>query len=221
MENGEDRKALVAYKRLIEKYPKSQVPARRAPGLRRVLLQQLEGQARRSWRRRSTAYKKAAEFPESQVYALRPLQAGLVLLQPGRLPEGEGQVQDRGPLRRARRRAGGGEGRRQERQGHGLVREARNDFVRAYARERRRRPRRARRVRQGGHQAGRPLHDDEAAGEPLLRGRQGPRGGAHLQHADQGEAAVARGPRLPGQDRRLRAAHGQQGADRRARCAGW
>jgi hypothetical protein len=102
-----------------------------------------------------------------------------------------------------------------------LIREARNDYVPCL---------RARRLQAGagqgelqhrGQQPRRPLRDDGAAGEPLLRRREGPRGGAGLQLPDPREAAHREDTGLAEPRRRLRAPRGPEEADRRARSAGW
>ena len=110
---GEEKKALVAYKRLVEKYPKSQVPARRVPGLRRVLLQQLARASATAAREGARGVQVAPpSYPESQVYGFALYKQGWCYFNLTRLPAGDGPVQGRRPLRRVRRRRPRGEGRR-------------------------------------------------------------------------------------------------------------
>src|SRR5207247_1523830 len=67
--------------------PQVEVPARLAPGLRRVLLQRIEGEARRPGEG-AGLLQGSLQVPRERRLRLRALQAGLVLLQPGRLREG-------------------------------------------------------------------------------------------------------------------------------------
>ena len=197
--------------------PQVEVPARRLPGLRRVLLQQLEGQARACSRRRSRRTRRPPSFPDSQVYGFAIYKQGWCYFNLTDYQKAMdkfktvvlyGELAGAGAVEKDRSGKG-----KQARPG----KEARNDYVRAL------RPRR-RHARRGASatSARSPpspttaAHDDEAARQPLLRRRQGQGSGAHLQHADQGAAALARGARLPGQDRRLRAARRQQADDRPA-----
>ena len=114
MEHGRGAEGAGRLREAGEEVPEVAVHPRRVPGLRRVLLQQPQGQARLA-AQGARGVQAAADYPESQVYALRPLQAGLVPLQPDRLPAGDGHVQGHRPLRRVRRRPalekqGGGKG---------------------------------------------------------------------------------------------------------------
>ncbi|HET9450033.1 MAG TPA: tetratricopeptide repeat protein, partial [Aggregicoccus sp.] len=133
MENGEDRKALVAYKRLIEKFPKSKyLPDAHlafgeyyfynSKGKRDLLLKALE------------SYKRAAEYPENQVYAFALYKQGWCyfnLADYGNAKDKFKTVVLYGELAGAQavEKDGGKSGKGT------LVREARNDYVRSYARE--------------------------------------------------------------------------------------
>ena len=100
MEHGRRPKSARRVQAADREVPEVQVPARRVPGVRRVLLQQLEGQARHA-REGARVLQEGRRVPREPGLRLRALQAGLVLLQPGRLPEGDGHVQGGRPLRRA------------------------------------------------------------------------------------------------------------------------
>jgi TolA-binding protein len=68
MEDGQDRKALVAYKRLVEKYPQSKYISDAYLAFGEYYFNNSKGR-RPELEKALAAYKKAAEFPESQVYA--------------------------------------------------------------------------------------------------------------------------------------------------------
>ena len=117
MDLNEEKKALIAYGKLVKDYPKSRfVPDaylafgeyyfNNSKGRRDWLLQGARGlQVRR-------------QLPRERDLRLRPLQAGLVLLQPDRLPAGDGPLQGHRPLRRVRRRLRAGEAGRRQGQEH-------------------------------------------------------------------------------------------------------
>ena len=110
MEGGEETAALKSYQRLIAKYPQSKFLPDAYLAFGEYYFN--NSKARTDWLEKALkAYEKAASYPESQNLRLRHLQAGLVLLQPRQLHEGQGPLQGGGALRRALRRRRGGEGR--------------------------------------------------------------------------------------------------------------
>ncbi|MFZ5470735.1 MAG: tetratricopeptide repeat protein [Myxococcota bacterium] len=126
MEMGDERKALVAFRRLIEKFPKSKfIPDAHlafgeyyfntSKGKREMLEKALE------------SYKKAADFPDNQVYGFALYKQGWCHFNLADYP----QAMDKfkavilyGELDKA-----GAEGNKK-----GLIKEARNDFVRSFGR---------------------------------------------------------------------------------------
>ena len=68
MEDGQDRKALVAYERLVKKYPKSKYMPDAWLAFGEYYFNNSKGK-RPDLEKALEAYKRAAEFPESQVYA--------------------------------------------------------------------------------------------------------------------------------------------------------
>lgn len=133
MEEGQDRKALVAFKRLVQKYPQSRyLPDaylafgeyyfNNSKGRREELLKALE------------AYKKAAEFPESQGYAFAIYKQGWCYFNLGDYPKAKDMFKTvvlYGELAgsAAVEKDGGKSGK------NTLIREARADYVRTYARD--------------------------------------------------------------------------------------
>lgn len=132
MESGEDRKALVAYKRLVEKYPKSKyVPDahlafgeyyfNNSKGKRDYLEKALE------------SYKKAASFPENQVYAFALYKQGWCYFNLNEFQKSMDMFKSvvlYGEYAGANavEKDAGAKGK------SGLIKEARTDFVRAYSR---------------------------------------------------------------------------------------
>ena len=68
MEDSQDRKALVAFKRLVEKHPKSKYIPDAYLAFGEYYFNNSKGK-HADLEKALAAYKKAAEFPESQVYA--------------------------------------------------------------------------------------------------------------------------------------------------------
>jgi TolA-binding protein len=134
METGDDRKALVAFKRLIEKYPKS----RYLPDAHLAFGEYYFGNANKSAKRELLekaldSYKKAASFPESQVYAFALYKQGWCYFNMADYQKAMdmykavilyGEYAGASNIEKD----GGKSGK------NTLMKEARNDFVRAYAR---------------------------------------------------------------------------------------
>jgi TolA-binding protein len=132
MEDGQDRKALVAYKRLVEKYPKSKYIPDAYLAFGEYYFNNSKGK-RPELEKALAAYKKAAEFPESQVYAFALYKQGWCHYNMGDYEAAKDKFKTvvlYGELAGANavEKDGGKSG------GKGsLVREARGDYVRAYA----------------------------------------------------------------------------------------
>ena len=209
LEDGQDRKALVAYERLVKKHLKSKYLPDAWLAFGDYFFNNSKGK-RTELERALEAYKRAAEFTESQVYAYALYKQGWCYFNMADYQAAKDKFKTvvlYGELAGAAAEKDGGKSGKS-----GLVKEARGDYVRTYARD-------------GDVMTAKDDFSKVAtkpedrftmssAGEPLLRRWQGPRGGHHLQRPHQGEAAVARVSGLPGEDRRPRAAHGQQGAHR-------
>jgi TolA-binding protein len=133
MEDNQDRKALVAFKRLVEKYPKSKYIPDAHLAFGEYYFNNSKGK-RAELEKALDSYKKAAEFPESQVYAFALYKQGWCYFNLADYPNAKDKwkaVVLYGELAGAQavEKDGGKKG------GSSLVREARTDYVRAYARE--------------------------------------------------------------------------------------
>ncbi len=132
MEMGEDKKSLVAYRRLIEKYPKSKFIPDAHLAFGEYYFNSSKGK-RDLVEKALDSYKKAAAFPENQVYGFALYKQGWCYFN---LADYQ-QAMDKfkavvlyGEIAGAKAVEGEkGKGGRA-----GLIREARNDFVRSYAR---------------------------------------------------------------------------------------
>ncbi len=135
MEMGEDRKALVAYKRLVEKFPKSKFLPDSYLAFGEYYFNNSKGK-REMLEKALEAYKKAASYPENQVYGFALYKQGWCYFNLAEYQKamdqfkavvlyakfaGEAAIEKDG---------GGGPNKSKA----SLAREARNDFVRAYAR---------------------------------------------------------------------------------------
>ncbi|HLL54299.1 MAG TPA: tetratricopeptide repeat protein [Myxococcaceae bacterium] len=128
MESGDDRKALVAYKRLVEKYPKSRYIADAHLAFGEYYFNNSKGK-RDQLEKALDSYKKAAAFPESQVYAFALYKQGWCHYNMGDHRRAMDQFKAvilYGEL--AGTSDKGGKGVKST-----LIKEARNDYVRAYA----------------------------------------------------------------------------------------
>ncbi|HEX8823344.1 MAG TPA: tetratricopeptide repeat protein [Archangium sp.] len=134
MEDGQDRKALVAFKRLVEKHPKSKYLPDAYLAFGEYYFNNSKGK-REDLEKALAAYKKAAEFPESQVYAFALYKQGWCYFNLSDYQNAKDKwktVVLYGELAGAQAlEKDGGKGKK----GHSLAREARTDYVRAYARE--------------------------------------------------------------------------------------
>lgn len=133
MENGEDRKALVAYKRLIEKFPKSKYVPDAHLAFGEFYFNNSKGK-REELEKALASYKKAAEYPENQVYAFALYKQGWCYFNLADYANAKDKFKTvvlYGELAGAQavEKDGGKSGKGT------LVREARGDFVRSYARE--------------------------------------------------------------------------------------
>ncbi|MBF5042506.1 tetratricopeptide repeat protein [Aggregicoccus sp. 17bor-14] len=133
MENGEDRKALVAYKRLIEKFPKSKYVPDAHLAFGEYYFNNSKGK-REELEKALASYKKAAEYPENQVYAFALYKQGWCYFNLADYANAKDKFKTvvlYGELAGAQavEKDGGKSGKGT------LVREARGDFVRSYARE--------------------------------------------------------------------------------------
>jgi len=134
MEDGQDRKALVAFKRLVEKFPKSKYLPDAYLAFGEYYFNNSKG-GRADLEKALAAYKKAAEFPESQVYAFALYKQGWCYFNLSDYPNAKDKwkaVVLYGELAGANavEKDGG-----KSKKGSSLVREARTDYVRAFARE--------------------------------------------------------------------------------------
>ncbi|MCP3103857.1 tetratricopeptide repeat protein [Myxococcus sp. K15C18031901] len=131
MEEGQDRKALVAFKRLVEKYPQSKFIPDAYLAFGEYYFNNSKGK-RPELEKALAAYKKAAEFPESQVYAFALYKQGWCYFNLADYEAAKDKFKTvvlYGELAgtNAVEKDGGKSGR------GSLVREARTDYVRAYA----------------------------------------------------------------------------------------
>ena len=133
MEDGQDKKALVAYKRLVQKYPKSKYLPDAWLAFGDYFFNNSKGK-RTELEKALEAYKRAAEFTESQVYAYAIYKQGWSYFNMADYPAAKDKFKTvvlYGELAGAAgtERDGGKSGK------SGLVREARSDYVRTYARD--------------------------------------------------------------------------------------
>ena len=133
MENNEDRAALVAYKRLIDKYPKSKYLPDAHFAFGEYYFNNARGK-RDQIDKALASYKKAAEFPENQVYAFALYKQGWCYFNLADYAAAKDKYKTvvlYGELAGAAavEKDGGKSGK------NTLIREARTDFVRAYARD--------------------------------------------------------------------------------------
>ncbi|WNG28472.1 tetratricopeptide repeat protein [Cystobacter fuscus] len=135
MEDGQDRKALVAFKRLIEKFPQSKYMPDTYFAFGEYYFNNSKGK-RPDLERALAAYKKAAEYTESQVYAFALYKQGWCHFNLADYQNAKDKwkaVVLYGEL--AGPAAGTDKDAPVNKKGNSLVREARQDYVRAYARE--------------------------------------------------------------------------------------
>ncbi|QRO00982.1 tetratricopeptide repeat protein [Archangium violaceum] len=133
MEDGQDRKALVAFKRLVEKHPKSKYIPDAYLAFGEYYFNNSKGK-RADLEKALAAYKKAAEFPESQVYAFALYKQGWCYFNLADYPNAKDKwkaVVLYGELAGAQALEKDGNAKKT----NSLAREARTDYVRAYARE--------------------------------------------------------------------------------------
>jgi cellulose synthase operon protein C len=132
MEQGEDRKALIAYKRLLEKYPKSRYVPDAHFAFGEYYFNTSKGK-RDMLEKALDSYKKAAAYPDNQVYGFALYKQGWCYFNMTDFQKAMdmfkavilyGEYAGAGALEKD-----GGKGGK-----NSLMREARNDFVRAYAR---------------------------------------------------------------------------------------
>ncbi|XXF80464.1 tetratricopeptide repeat protein [Myxococcaceae bacterium GXIMD 01537] len=133
MEDGQDRKALVAYKRLIEKHPKSKYLPDVYFAFGEYYFNNSKGR-RPELEKALVAYKKAGEFPESQVYAFALYKQGWCHFNLSDYAKAKDMFKTvvlygelAGAAAVEKDGAKGGK--------NTLIREARADYVRTYARE--------------------------------------------------------------------------------------
>jgi len=132
MEDGQDRKALVAFKRLVEKHPKSKYIPDAYLAFGEYYFNNSKGK-HADLEKALAAYKKAAEFPESQVYAFALYKQGWCHFNLGDYTSAKDKwkaVVLYGELAGAQAVEKDGAA---NKKGSSLVREARTDYVRAYA----------------------------------------------------------------------------------------
>ncbi|HEX8439658.1 tetratricopeptide repeat protein [Archangium sp.] len=134
MEDGQDRKALVAFKRLVEKHPKSKYIPDAYLAFGEYYFNNSKGK-HADLEKALAAYKKAAEYPESQVYAFALYKQGWCYFNLADYTNAKDKWKSvvlYGELAGAQavEKDGG-----KNKKGSSLVREARTDYVRAYARE--------------------------------------------------------------------------------------
>ncbi|QRK05160.1 tetratricopeptide repeat protein [Archangium violaceum] len=133
MEDGQARKALVAFKRLVEKYPKSKYIPDAYLAFGEYYFNSSKGK-RADLEKALAAYKKAAEYPESQVYAFALYKQGWCYFNLADYANAKDKwktVVLYGELAGAQAVEKDGNAKKS----NSLVREARTDYVRAYARE--------------------------------------------------------------------------------------
>lgn len=133
MEMGEDRKSLIAYRRLIDKYPKSKFLADAYLAFGEYYFNNSKGK-RDMIEKALEAYKKAASFTDNAAYGFALYKQGWCYFNLSDYQKAMDQFKAvvlYGQIageKEAEGAGGGSKGRA------GLVREARNDFVRTYAR---------------------------------------------------------------------------------------
>ncbi len=132
MEMGEDRKALVAYKRLVEKYTKSKFLPDAYLAFGEYYFNNSKGK-REMVEKALEAYKRAASYPENQVYGFALYKQGWCFFNLADYQKAMDQFKAvvlyaKFAGENAVERDGKGKSK------SSLAREARNDFVRAYAR---------------------------------------------------------------------------------------
>ncbi|WP_257458128.1 tetratricopeptide repeat protein [Archangium lipolyticum] len=133
MEDGQDRKALVAFKRLVEKFPKSKYIPDAYLAFGEYYFNNSKGK-RADLEKALAAYKKAAEYPESQVYAFALYKQGWCYFNLADYTNAKDKwkaVVLYGELAGAQNIEKDGNAKKT----NSLAREARTDYVRAYARE--------------------------------------------------------------------------------------
>jgi tetratricopeptide (TPR) repeat protein len=137
MEDGQDRKALVAFKRLIEKHPKSKYIPDAYLAFGEYYFNNSKGK-RPELEKALAAYKKAAEYPESQVYAFALYKQGWCYFNLGDYAAAKDKYKTvvlfgelSGPA--GTEKDGGKDAGKNGRST--LIREARADYVRSFARE--------------------------------------------------------------------------------------
>ncbi|RKH48608.1 hypothetical protein D7X55_27785 [Corallococcus sp. AB049A] len=133
MEDGQDKKALVAFKRLVEKYPQSKYIPDAYFAFGEYYFNNSKGK-RPELEKALAAYKKAAEYPENQVYAFALYKQGWCYFNMGEYESAKdkyktvvlyGELAGAGAVEKDGKAKAKGS----------LVREARADYVRAFARE--------------------------------------------------------------------------------------
>ncbi|HYH99843.1 tetratricopeptide repeat protein [Hyalangium sp.] len=132
MEDGQNSKALVAYKRLVQKYPKSKYLPDAWLAFGEYYFNNSKGK-RPELERALEAYKRAAEFTESQIYAYALYKQGWCHFNMGDYQAAKDKFKTvvlYGELAGAAAERDGGKSGKS-----GLVREARADYVRTYARD--------------------------------------------------------------------------------------
>jgi len=132
MEDGQDRKALVAYERLVKKYPKSKYLPDAWLAFGDYFFNNSKGK-RTELERALEAYKRSAEFTESQVYAYALYKQGWCYFNMADYQAAKDKFKTvvlYGELAGANAERDGGKSGKS-----GLVKEARADYVRTYARD--------------------------------------------------------------------------------------
>ena len=132
MEEGQGHKALVAFKRLVQKYPKSKYMPDAWLAFGEHYFNNSKGK-RADLEKALEAYKKAAEYPESQVYAFALYKQGWCYFNLSDYPNAKDKwkaVVLYGELAGAN--AVEKDGKKSK---NSLIREARTDYVRAFSRE--------------------------------------------------------------------------------------
>jgi TonB family protein len=136
MEDGQDLEALVAFKRLVEKYPQSKYIPDAYLAFGEYYFNNSNGK-RPELEKALAAYKKAAEYPESQVYAFALYKQGWCYFNLADYPNAKDKWKAVAVLygEPAGPAAGTDKDAPVNKKGNSLAREARTDYVRAYARE--------------------------------------------------------------------------------------
>ncbi|MET0401170.1 MAG: tetratricopeptide repeat protein [Cystobacter sp.] len=134
MEDGQDRKALVAFKRLIEKFPKSRYMPDTYFAFGEYFFNNSKGK-RPDLEKALAAYKKASEYPESQVYAFALYKQGWCHFNLADYQNAKDKWKAVVLFGELSGNAPAGSDVAANKKANSLVREARQDYVRAYARE--------------------------------------------------------------------------------------